>query len=197
MQQEMHYCECENSRRDIIEHNSSAFWKFLQLPHRRRFDDVERSKKYKTRKKSFPCEGDGNQRNQLPGNLVDDDELRILHSCRARYTSRGRDTDQRDQRGQGDGSQRAQGRRKFVRDGGPDHDRCSRRPGAGARAQPADAEEGRDQRGPEWSANGWCACARCGRGRWNLRGVHDSSSASSGLLSRIDSSASAVGDEMT
>jgi hypothetical protein len=30
-----------------------------------------------------------------------------------------------------------------------------------------------------------------------LRGVHDSSSASSGLLSRIDSSASAVGDEMT
>ena len=54
----MHQNESENSRRDIIENDSGALGKFLQLAHRRRLDDIERSKKYKTREKSLPCEGD-------------------------------------------------------------------------------------------------------------------------------------------
>jgi len=185
MQQEMHSCECENSCRDIIEHNSGTFWKFLQLPHWRRLDDVEHSKKYKTREKSFPCERDGDQRDQLPCDLIDDHELRIFRGRCARHAGSSGDTDQRDQHGEDDGNRSSQGRRKFVCNSCPDYDRDSRRPGARARTQTADAEESRDQRRPERSDGGLG------------RSVHDSSSWSSGLLSRMDSSASAVGDEMT
>jgi hypothetical protein len=196
MQQKMQYRECENSCRDIIEHNSGTFWESLQLPHWRRLDDVERSKKYKTREKSFPCEWDGDQRDQLACNLVDDNELRILHGCRACHTGRGRNTDERYQSGEGDGNRGAQGRRKFVCNSRPDYDRDSRRPRARAWTQATDAKESCYLRRPKRSA-GTIFRGRHRHCRGNLRSVHDSSSASSGLLSRIDSSASAVGDEMT
>ncbi len=78
MQQEMHYHQGENSGRNIIEDDSGAFWKSFQLPHRRRLDDIESPKKYKTREKSFPRERDGDERDQLSGDFVDHDELRIF-----------------------------------------------------------------------------------------------------------------------
>ena len=78
MQQEMHPNESENSGRNIIEDDSGAIWKFLQLPHRRRLDDIEGSEKYKTREKSFPRQRDSDQGDQLTGDFVDDDELGIF-----------------------------------------------------------------------------------------------------------------------
>ena len=78
MQQEMHPNEGQNSCRNIIEYDSGALWKSLQLPHRRRLDDIKDSKKYKAREKGFPREGDGDQRDQLSGDLVDDNKLRIF-----------------------------------------------------------------------------------------------------------------------
>ncbi len=87
MQQKMHHDEGKNSSRDVIEHDSGAFGKSLQLAHRRRLDDIERSKKYKTGEKSFPRKGDGDEGDQLSGDLVDDDELGIF--CRRRRGQRG------------------------------------------------------------------------------------------------------------
>ena len=78
MQQEMHPNESEKPGRNIIEDDSGAFWKLLQSPHRRRLDDIEGSEKYKTREQSFPRQRDGDERNQLSGDFVDDDELRIF-----------------------------------------------------------------------------------------------------------------------
>jgi len=54
MQQEMYPNECESSSRNIIEDDSGALWKSLQLTHWRWLNDIEASKKYKTREKSLP-----------------------------------------------------------------------------------------------------------------------------------------------
>ena len=103
MKQEMHYDQGENSRRNIVEDDSRAVRKFLQLPHRRRLDDIEHSKKYKAREKSFPCEWHGDQGDQLSSDLVDHDELGIFSARCTRYARGGRDADQCDQHRESDG----------------------------------------------------------------------------------------------
>ena len=97
MQQGMHSNKSKNSCCHIIEHNSGAVGKSLQLPHWRRLHDVEHSKKYKARKKTFPCERDRDQGDELARDLVDDDELRIFSYGGMCYASSGGDADQRDQ----------------------------------------------------------------------------------------------------
>ena len=209
MQQEMHPNESENPCRDIVEYNSGPLWKFLQLPHGRRFDDIEGSKKYKTREKSFPTERDGDQRDQLSGDLVDHDELRIFGRRRPGHASGSGDADQRNQHGQDDGNQGPQRRRYLMGDCGPNHYCGSRSPSARSGAQAADSEESRDQRCPERGARGRpfgklrtgsrdnqrdaATVLSCARGI----GLHGSSSWSSGLRSLIASSASVTGDEIT
>ena len=58
----MHYEQSENPCRNIVEDDSGTLGKSLQLTNRGWLDDVEGSKKYKTRKESFPSEGDGDER---------------------------------------------------------------------------------------------------------------------------------------
>src|ERR1035438_5678332 len=89
----MHDNAGEDSCRHIVEHDSGAFWKSLQSPHRRGLDDIEGSKKYKTREESFPREGDGDQSDELPGDLVDYDELRVFPARRPGDASGGGDAD--------------------------------------------------------------------------------------------------------
>lgn len=85
MKQEMHYSERENSCRDIVEHDSGAFWKSLQLPHRRRLDDIERSKKYKAQQQRLPCDRRCNQSDKLAGDFVDHHKLRIFATAGPRH----------------------------------------------------------------------------------------------------------------
>jgi len=93
----MHRDQRENSGCNIIENDSGTFWKLLQLPHRRRFDDIERSKKYKTREQSFPRQRDSDESDELSGDFVDDYELRIFDGGGAGNAGSGGDADQRDQ----------------------------------------------------------------------------------------------------
>jgi len=103
-----------------------------------------------------------------------------------------------------------------MRESRPDRDRGGGCPGSRAGAQATDSEECRDQRSPSWGlrarrpfgrlragsrdsrldagATGGSGGGRYGRGKI---GLHDSSSGSSGLLSRMDSSASVTGEEIT
>ena len=104
----MHYDEGKNSCRNVIEHDSGALGEFLQLAHRRRLDDVEPSKKYKTGEESFPCQRDGDESDELSGDLVDYDELGIFAAGGARDAGGGGDADQGDEEGQGCGHWRAQ-----------------------------------------------------------------------------------------
>ncbi len=78
MQDKLHHHEGADSGGHVIQDNSGAFGQLLQLTDRRRFHNVEGPKKYKTRQKSFPCQRDGNERDQLPSNFVDHHHLRIL-----------------------------------------------------------------------------------------------------------------------
>ena len=118
----MHSNEGENPCRHIIEYDSGALGKSLQLPHRRGLDDIEGSEKYKTREKSFPCHRDGDQCDQLPGNLVDNDKLGIFGGCCSRDASGGRNADERDDHGQRDGNRGTKRGWEFVGDCGPDQD---------------------------------------------------------------------------
>ena len=118
----MHHHERENPCGDIIEHDAGAIWKSFQLPYRRRLEDIKRSKKYKTGERSFPREGDGDERDQLAGYLVDDDELGVFASRRTRYPGGGGDADERDQERQGDGNWRPKRGGEELRERGPEQD---------------------------------------------------------------------------
>ena len=76
----MHTDQCVQSRSQVIHHDSEPFRQPLQLTHRRRLQDIEDTKKYKAGKKAFPAEGNSDQRDQLSGNLINYDKLRIFHS---------------------------------------------------------------------------------------------------------------------
>src|SRR5579864_9415160 len=145
MRQEMHRNTGENPRGYIVKHDSGSFWKSLQLPNRRRLKDIESSEKYKTGEESFPRERNGDQGDELSGNFVDDDELRIFDGCGVGDASGGRDADERDQRGKSQGCGSAQGLRKCIRNGGPEDYRDGGRPSSGAGMQAADAAKGGDE----------------------------------------------------
>jgi len=144
MQQEMHYNEGENSCGNVIEYDSGAFWEPLQLTHRRRLDDIECSEKYKTREKSLPSERDSDERDQLPGDLVDYDELGIFPAEGPRDASGGGDADERDDDCQSYGNWGPQCWRQGICDCGPECDGSGGAPGAGSGTKVADAEEGCD-----------------------------------------------------
>ena len=104
MQQELHYHERINAGSDIINHNPSSFGKSLQLPHRRRFQNIEATKKYKAHDQGFPRDRSEQERNPLAGDFIDNHDLRVLEpgcsrdcSCR-RNAECDDDYDQRAQK---------------------------------------------------------------------------------------------------
>ena len=110
----MHDCECVDPCCDVIEHDPGSFREPFQLAHRRGLDDVEGSEKYKTREESFPCEGGGDQSDELSGDFVDDDELRIFGSGGAGDLGSGRDANQSDEDCQSDDNGGAVSRVNYV-----------------------------------------------------------------------------------
>jgi hypothetical protein len=67
------------------------------LSHRRRFDDIEGTKKYKGRQKKIPREGYGDKSYQLSGDFINDYKLWIFYSRTARDLRGGRNSYQSDQ----------------------------------------------------------------------------------------------------
>ncbi len=63
---------------DVVKHDPCTFRERLQLSHRRRLDDIEGTKKYKSRQKRFPCQRQGDQSHKLTGYLVNHNKLRIF-----------------------------------------------------------------------------------------------------------------------
>jgi hypothetical protein len=94
MQQEMNSYKSENSCRHIIEHDSGAVGKLLQLAHWRRLHDVEHSEKYKARKKSFPCSGTAIKAISCPATSSITTNWDLSARC-SRYARCRRDADQR------------------------------------------------------------------------------------------------------
>ena len=92
----MHYAQRVETRCNVVQHNPGTFRKRLQLSHRRRFDDIENTKKYKARQKRFPCERHGDESQQLTRHFIDHHKLRIFCSGASRNLGRCRNGDQRD-----------------------------------------------------------------------------------------------------
>jgi hypothetical protein len=74
----LHDYESVNSCGNVVEHDPRTLGKPFQLPHWRGLQDIENPEKYKTRKKAFPRERGGDQRDELTGDFIDYDELGIF-----------------------------------------------------------------------------------------------------------------------
>lgn len=98
----MHDRERIKSRCQIIHNDAGTFREPLQSPNWKRLRNIEDTKEYKTHEKCFPRERDGGERNQLTGDFVNDDGLRILQAGSARHLGCGGNSDEGDERGRDD-----------------------------------------------------------------------------------------------
>jgi len=74
----MHDGERIKSRSQVIHHYTGTLGQPFQSPNRKRLPNIEDTEEYKAREKSFPSEGDSDECDQLSGNFIDDDELRVF-----------------------------------------------------------------------------------------------------------------------
>ncbi len=74
----MHNGERIKSGSQVVHYNAGALGQSLQSPNRKRLQNIEDTKEYKAREKGFPSQWDGDECNQLPGDFIDDDELRVF-----------------------------------------------------------------------------------------------------------------------
>src|SRR5215510_4522519 len=80
-----------NSCANVVEHDANAARQLLELPERWRLQNIEPTKKYKTRQNILPTQRYGNQCNQLPGNLVNHHVAWIAYTAFAGHNRRNRD----------------------------------------------------------------------------------------------------------
>jgi hypothetical protein len=92
----MHDEQSINPGAQIVHHNARAFGQPLQSPDWERFPDIEDTEEYKAGEKSFPSERDGNERDQLAGDFIDDYELGIFRGGGAGGAGGGGDSDEGD-----------------------------------------------------------------------------------------------------
>src|ERR1700690_3426256 len=90
----MHDGERINARAQIVDYDAGALGEPLQSPDRKRLPHIEHTEEYKAREKGFPSEGNSDERDQLPSDLVDDDELGIFRAVGAGDPGGGGDSDE-------------------------------------------------------------------------------------------------------
>ena len=61
MQKQLHDEQCVQPGPDVVNHDSKAFRQTLKHSHRRRFHNIEPTKKYKTGQQTFPRNRGRNQ----------------------------------------------------------------------------------------------------------------------------------------
>jgi len=90
----MHYRERIKPRSQVVHHNARAFGQPLQSPNWKRLPNIEDTEEYKGREKAFPGQRDGDERNQLSGNFINDDKLRVFRLVVASDPRGGWDSDE-------------------------------------------------------------------------------------------------------
>jgi len=98
----MHNSESVQSRGHVVQYDSATFGKGLQLSHRRRFENIEDTKKYKARQKRFPRQRQCDECDQLTCHFINHHKLRIFFPRAPRHLRCGRNADECNQRGQCD-----------------------------------------------------------------------------------------------
>jgi len=96
MKHDLHHSQAVKASSHVIDHDAHSLGEAFELAHRRRLDDIERSKKYKAQQQRLPRDRRRNQSDELAGDFVDHDELRILatagprHLCSSRNSNHNR-----------------------------------------------------------------------------------------------------------
>ena len=93
MQQQMHDGKRIKARTQIIHYDTGSFRQTLEPANRGWLQHVEDTEKYKAHEERFPSEGNGDECDQLASDLVNHDELRILHAGCAFEPRGGGDSD--------------------------------------------------------------------------------------------------------
>jgi len=86
MQGGLHTNQCIKPSRYVIQYDAKTLGQVFQLACGSRFENVKPSEKYKAQQERFPRYGCANQRDQLTGDFVDHDKLRIFDSGSASDT---------------------------------------------------------------------------------------------------------------
>jgi hypothetical protein len=94
MKDDLHYSQTIKAGSHVVHHNADSLGEAFELTHRRRLDDIECSKKYKAQQQRLPCDRSRNQSDKLAGDFVDDYNLRVLATARARHLCGSRNSDQ-------------------------------------------------------------------------------------------------------
>jgi hypothetical protein len=92
----MHEDESVESRTQVIYYDASAFGQPLEPADRWRLQNIEDTKKYKASEKSFPSEWNRDEGDELSGDFVNHDKLRIFLAGGAGHLCGGGDADQGD-----------------------------------------------------------------------------------------------------
>ena len=174
----MHDCESVEPRSEVVDYDSGALRQALQLPHRRRFQNIEDTKKYKARKKGFPSQRDADQSHQLPRHFVNHNELWILDPGSPNHASGRGNSGQCNRCRSHDRRPRTCFRRDPPTNESPQDNSCDRSPSPRTGLQTADTAKRGDETCP-------------------TVGVFHSTSSRSRLLSRMTSSSSLTGSEIT
>ena len=136
---------------DVVKHDAGAGGEAFELADGWGFDDVEESEEEQGERGMAPIGGDGDQGDELAGDLVDDDMAWVLTARFAGDDGGGGDADKCGY-GCGYGRSDGQGYGRWVQEVGrsvPEQDGGDAAVGAGAGFEQACSEEGADKPGPE------------------------------------------------
>lgn len=89
MEQQLQDNQPVNACAKVVHHNSSAFRQPFQATDRRRFNNIERSKKYKASEQRLPHDGTRHQREQLPRDFINYHMRWIFLAASALFQGRG------------------------------------------------------------------------------------------------------------
>ena len=92
MQHDLHYRQSIQTGSHIVDHDPSSLRELFELTNRWRLNDIESTKKYKAQQQRFPRHRDGNQSDELAGDFVDHDELRVFQAAGSGYLRGRRDS---------------------------------------------------------------------------------------------------------
>ena len=85
--------QSKNPGGDVVQHDAGTFEETLELADWRRFEDVEETEEKQAQCCVAPVGGDGDEGNELAGNLVDDNVAGVLAARLAGHDGRRRDAD--------------------------------------------------------------------------------------------------------
>ena len=143
--------ESEEAGGNVVEHDAGAFVEAFELADGWRLEDVEETEEEEAEGEVFTVGRDGDEGDELAGDLVDDDVAGVFAVRLARDDGGGGDADERDGE-RGDDGGDGQREMRWIKDvcgNVPEQNRGDATVGARTGLEQASSEEGADGPGPE------------------------------------------------